>query len=248
MEVSREINLKELFSALLRKWWLIVICTVLAGVLAFVYTDQFVTPLYQAKVTFYVNNTRSTTTTAGISSSDLATSQRLVLTYLNILKSDTILEKVADTVEENVTASQIRGMITAEALDETEVFVVKISHANPYTAANIANAIAKVAPANLEQIIDGSSTKIVDYAKVPAAPYSPNKTRNAIIGVAVGAVVAIAFAVLQVLLDVRVKSEEDLRQLSSAPVLGVIPDLTSEQKDGYGYQTAKPSANKEVDA
>lgn len=248
MEKTREINLKELFMALMKKWWLIVICAVLAGILAFVYTDHFVTPMYQAKVTFYVNNTRSTTTTAGITSSDLATSQRLVLTYVNILKSDTILEKVAGAVDGNVTANQIRGMITAEALDETEVFVVKISHANPYTAANIANAIAEVAPADLEKIIDGSSTKIVDYAKVPTAPYSPNKTRNTIVGVALGAAAAVAFVILQVLLDVRVKTEEDLVRLSSAPVLGVIPDLVAEQKEGYGYEPVQPSKQKGVDA
>ena len=37
------------------------------------------------------------------------------------------------------------------------------------------------------------------------------------------------------LLDVRVKSEEDLALLSNAPVLGAIPDLVLNIKDEHGY-------------
>ena len=37
-------------------------------------------------------------------------------------------------------------------------------------------------------------------------------------------------------MDVRIKSEEDLAEISSAPVLGVIPDLNPDAKHrGMGY-------------
>ena len=240
MENIKEINLSELAAALLKKAWLIVICAVIVGGLTFAYTANFITPMYRSSVKIYVNNRQSTSQSTGVSASDLATSQRLVATYINILRSDTVLQKVANTVKEDhnldVSASSIRGMMSANALGETEVFEVYISNANPQHAAIIANAVAEVAPDEITYFVEGSSTKIVDYATPAYSPYTPNKTKNTVIGMAAGAVAAACFIILQTLLDVRIKNEEDLAALSKAPVLGMIPDLTMEVKGEYSYR------------
>lgn len=238
MENIKEINLAELVSAVVRKIWLIVLCAVIAGGLAYTYTSNFITPLYRSRVTIYVNNTVmvNSSNNVAISASDLATSQRLVLTYVNILKSDRVLDKVAESIGGGLSAGYIRSLMTAGSLEETEVFEVYISHSDPKLAARIANAIAEVAPAEIANIVEGSSTKIIDKAKVAGAPYTPNKTRNTTYGIAVGAVLALCAILLQTLLDVRVKGEEDLAMLSSAPVLGLIPDLAVEIKGEYGYK------------
>ena len=246
MENIKEINLAELLSAVVRKVWLIVLCAVIAGGLSYTYTSNFITPLYRSRVTIYVNNTVmvNSSNNVAISASDLATSQRLVLTYVNILKSDRVLDKVAESVGGGLTANHIRSMMTAGSLEETEVFEVYISNSDPYLAAKIANAIAEVAPAEIANIVEGSSTKIIDVAKVATAPYTPNKTRNTTYGIAVGAVLALCAIVLQTLLDVRVKGEEDLALISSAPVLGLIPDLAVEIKGEYGYKGYTSDAKK----
>ena len=240
MENIKEINLSELAAALLKKAWLIVICAVIVGGLTFAYTANFITPMYRSSVKIYVNNRQSTSQSTGVSASDLATSQRLVATYINILRSDTVLQKVANTVKENhnldVSAASIRGMMSAAALGETEVFEVYISNANPEHAAIIANAVAEVAPDEITYFVEGSSTKIVDYAVPARYKHSPDNTKNTAIGMAVGAIAAACFIVLQTLLDVRIKNEEDLAALSKAPVLGMIPDLTMEVKGDYSYR------------
>ena len=235
MEKAREINLKELVLALLQKWWLIVACAALGGVIAVVYTTQFVDPMYRADIMMYVNNSSQPTSSNVTTSADLSASQRLVRTYVNILKSNRVLDKVAERLDSDLSASQIKGMITAAALDETEVFRVRISHTDPQEAADIANAIAEVAQVEIASIVEGSSTKIIDYAKVPKEPFSPSKTRNTAVGLAVGIVVAAVAVVLSVLLDVRIKSEEDLQQISNLPVLGTIPDLAAEHRSDYRY-------------
>lgn len=246
MENIKEINLAELLSALLRKLWLVVLCAVVAGALVYAYTANFVTPMYRSRITVYVNNTIVTNNSnnLSISATDLATSQRLVATYINILKSDRVLDPVAEKVGGGLTAASIRSLMAAAALDETEVFEVQVSHSDPKMAAKIANTIAEVAPEKIEDIVAGSSTKIIDNAKVAARPFSPNKSRNTTFGMIAGAVLAICFIVLQTLLDVRVKGEEDLALISNAPVLGLIPDLAIETKDSYGYSGYKYSAYK----
>lgn len=246
MENFKDINLTEILSALIRKLWLIVLCSVIVGALSYIYTSNFITPMYRSRITIYVNNTMENpnANNYSITANDLATSQRLVATYINILKSDRVLQPVADSVGDGITPAGIRAMMNAASLNETEVFEVTISSDNPDLAAQIANAIADVAPDHIKEIVEGSSTKIIDTAKPAAAPYSPNKSRNTTFGMIGGAVLAACFVILQALLDVRVKGEEDLAQISSAPVLGLIPDLAMESKSGYGYSGYKYSAYK----
>lgn len=238
MEKTKEINLQELFYAMINRIWLIVISAVVLAVAVYIYSSNFITPRYQAKVTLYVNN--SVSESSEISSSDLATAQRLVDTYVAILQQYSVMEKVSDRVEEE-TGKRLRpeslmNSMTAEAINETEVFTITVTHTNAAMAMTIANAIADVAPGVIESIVVGSSAKIVDYARMPSAPYTPNNIRNAILGGIIGAMLAVAYVVIWVLSDVRINGEEDLAVISNAPILGLIPNFDLDEKSGYSYQ------------
>ena len=91
-----EIDLQKLLMTYLRKWWLLVLCGLVTGGIALYISMAHITPMYRASVTVYVNNTRAGEQVEYVTSSNLATSQRLVNTYVNIIKSDTVLERVAE--------------------------------------------------------------------------------------------------------------------------------------------------------
>lgn len=235
-----DLDLKKLLMAYLQKWWLILISSVSVAAAAWLFTDSFITPMYTASVTVYVNNARSLREIEYISNTDLATSQRLVSTYITIIKSDTVLEKVAETSGLEVSASQIRSAMSASQVDSTEVFVVTITHPDPAIAAQLANAVAEVAPGEIGNFVEGSSTRIIDYAKVPVSPSYPNYGRNTIIGALLGFAGAVLYVTIRFMLDVRIKDEEDLMMLFDLPVLAQIPSFTSQvskKYGGYGYDT-----------
>lgn len=249
MEKAKEINILALGKSLLRKAWLIVLCAVVFGIGGYIYTDQCVAPMYRSSVLLYVNNTVQKENTGNISASDLATSQRLVKTYIIILRSDPVMEKVAADLERNtgkkLSGGAINGMISAGAEDDTEVFRVSVSSTDPVLAAQIADSVAKVAPKEIETVIIGSSAKVVQQATVAGAPYSPNKTRQAALTAIIGAVLAVAFVLIREFMDVRIKSEEDLAQICDAPILGYIPELNQESTTKYSY-TPQSAENEEV--
>ncbi len=224
-----EIDLKEIFRVLLRKAWLIVLCAVVVAAAVLVYTIGFVTPMYQAKVSVYVNNGTAGSDGA-ISSSEYSVALRLVNSYVAILESDNVLEKVIAEGELDVTANQIRQMLTAAPIEDTEMFEFQVTCSDPKLAAQIANAIAAVAPEAIPEIMKGSSAAIIDYAKVPTSRYSPSYVNNTLIGALVGILIAVVAIVLQEALNVKIKNEEDLSKIAPIPVLGVIPDLTSTVK------------------
>lgn len=247
MEKAKEINILALCKSLLRKAWLIVLCAVVFGIGGYIYTDQCVDPMYRSSILLYVNSSTSTDNKDNISSSDLATSQRLVKTYIIILRSDPVMDKVATNLERStgkkLSGAAINGMISAGAEDDTEVFRVSVSNTDPVLAAEVANAVAAVAPKEIEAVILGSSAKVVQQASVAGAPYSPNKTRQAALFAVIGAVLAIAFVLIREFMDVRIKSEEDLAEICDAPILGYIPELNMESSTKYSYT---PQGNEEV--
>ena len=225
-----DIDLREFFRVLVTKLWIVALCAAIVGTAVLVYTVNFVSPQYNSSVSIYVNNNSGASDGTYISSSDLAVALRLVETYVNIIQSDTVLEKVIDESGLNLTAGQLRGMISAEPIGETEMFKVTVRSPYPQASADLANAIATVAPTAIAEIIDGSTAKIIDYAKVPKSPSSPNYVTNTILGVVGGAAVAILIILLQTVFDVRIKNEEDIAKISTIPVLGVIPQLSTDNK------------------
>ena len=236
MAQTKEIDLRRLGSALLKKIWVIVLCTVIAATAVFIYTDKVVTKQYKATVSIYVTNRSEDNRNNVISSSDLATSQRLVVTYINVLESDYVLDEVAAQVSrEKLTAAELRTMISAESPDETEVLYISVVNADRKLAKEIANTIVDVAPSLIEEMVVGSTATKLDYAK-GASQCAPNVTNNTVIGAVVGLLAAVLAISLQVMLDVRIKDEEDLARICDAPVLGNIPDFNAQSKSGsYAY-------------
>lgn len=239
MEKAKEINVLALCKSLLRKAWLIVLCAIVFGVGGYIYTAKCVDPMYKSSILLYVNNSAKTDNNDNISSSDLATSQRLVKTYIIILRSDPVMDKVAANLERStgkkLSGAAINGMISAGAENDTEVFRVSVSSTDPVLAAEVANSVAAIAPKEIENVITGSSAKVVQQATVAGAPYSPNKTRQAAIFAIIGAVLAVAFVLIREFMDVRIKSEEDLAEICDAPILGFIPELGQESNNKYNY-------------
>ena len=236
-KVEMELDLQKLLQAYLHKWWLIVVCAVLAASITWVFTANFVTPLYKATVTIYVNNAKSDEQMDIITNTNLVTSVRLVNTYINMIRSNTVLEAVAATPEVTLSAQEIRAAMSAAQVSETELFNVTITHADPETAAQVANAVAEVAPVKIADFVEGSSTKIIDYAKVPTAPSSPDIGKNCVLGALIGCVIALLYVTLRFLLDVRIKDEEDLAMLFDLPVLAQIPAFIPQgaiRRGGYG--------------
>lgn len=233
-----EIDLLKLVLILWRKAWAIILAMIVMGGIAFGITYNFIEPEYQASVKVYVNNTNQNNTT--ISSADISTQRSLVQTYIVTLKSRTTLNEVIKQANLDYDFEELSGMISAEAVNSTEVFEVTVVSKDAKEAAEIANTIAEVLPTRISEIIESSSVKILDYAIINNEPVSPSYVKNVAIGALAGAVVAVALIFLQFVLDNKIHSEEYLIEHYKYPILAVIPDLTATSKNKY-YKRKTPS-------
>ncbi len=233
-----EIDLLKLVLILWRKAWAIVLAMIVMGGIAFGVTYNFIEPTYQSSVKVYVNNTNQNNST--MTQSDVNLQRTLVQTYIVTLKSRTTLNEVIKQADLDYNFEELSGMISAQAVDNTEVFEVTVVSKDAKEAAEIANTIAEVLPTRISEIIESSSVKILDYAIINNEPVSPSYIKNIAIGALAGAVVAVALIFLQFVLDNKIHSEEYLIEHYKYPILAVIPDLTATSKNKY-YKRKTPS-------
>lgn len=219
------IDLRRLFSAILRKFWAVVLAAVIGAGAALLGTLYFITPQYRSSALFYVNG--NSLSVGSISLSDLSAAKDLVNSYIVILKSRETLNSVIDYAGLDYKYSQLNSMISAASVNDTEIFQVYVTSSDPQEAEKIANAIAYILPKRIESIIDGATAKIVDYAVVPSAPFSPNHTKNTMVGLLAGAALALAIIVIQDIIDITIRTGDDLTSVTSLPVLAAVPDMNT---------------------
>lgn len=239
-----EIDLLHLIKVLWQKVWIIGITTILLGVTAFSYAYLFVTPQYQSKALMYVNNSSFSvgSTSFSISSSELTAAKSLLDTYVIILKSRTTMEKVLEETGLDYTYEQISDMVSASAVNSTEVFEIVAASSDPAEAELIVDTIVKILPDRIADIVDGSSVRLVDHAVLPTQRSSPSYTKYAMIGLILGFVFSCGVIIVIDLMDTTIRDEEYLTQRYNLPVLAVVPDAYETRKGSYSYYYSQNTA------
>ena len=234
-----KIDLVKIAEGMLRRLWMIILAMVVCGGALLSYAAFMVTPLYEASALMYVNNSSFSVgaTSFSISSSEISAAKSLVDTYLVILETRLTLDEVIQRGELNRTYEELCSMITAEAVNETEVFSVTVTSDDPLEAEHIANTIAQVLPGKIAGVVEGSSVSIVDYAVVPSGKVSPNIRKYTVVGLLLGLLLSGGVIALIEILDNRIHSESYLLEnFKDIPLLTVVPDMLGHQsRKGYYY-------------
>ena len=243
MEETREIeiDLRKVIYMMKSKVIFILLATVFVGAIAGVYTHYFIPKIYVANTTMMVYaNPERTSIESSTSLTDISASQNLVGSYMFALKSDAVMEKVAQ--ELNLpSASAVKGYVSTEAVSETFAFKVTVSCTDPELATNIANAIAKVAPDEIQKVVKVGGVNVVDTAKLPHSPSSPNLKKNITIGFAIGFLVSFVGFFIYELFDTTITNARDLERDFNIPILGTVPSLDKvDRKDDKKYGNEEP--------
>ena len=243
-----EIDIQRLFSILWDKLWVIMVAAVTGALAMFLVTFFMITPKYESSAMFYVNNNSLSVGDASfsISSSDITASKSLVDSYIVILQTRETLNDVMDYSGVNYSYEDMQKMLSASAVNSTEIFEVVVTSTDPFEAERIATAIAYILPKRISSIIEGTSAKVVDAAVVAAKPSSPSYVVNTLTGFLLGFVMAVSILILRELFDITIRSEEDITQICKHPILAAVPDMTAQTKGGYyysAYANASPKAH-----
>ena len=226
--MEETIDLREYFAIIKKRFWIITLLTIIAGVISGVISFFVLQPVYETKTTLIVD-TKANEETQMVTGDQFSVSQKLAVTYGEIIKSRTVLEPVINNLRLDETYEELAGKITVSSVKDTQIISVSVQDTNPTKARDIANQIPKVFTKEVKRITNANGVEVIDKAITPINPIKPNKVMNVAIAAILGMMIGLFIVFLLEYMDNKIKTPQDIEKHLGLPVLGVIPneDLVS---------------------
>lgn len=220
-----ELNLKDLIDIFWTRKAQIFLIIAIFAVIGFMYSYIFLTPEYQSVTSILLAKSNTSENESGtITSTDITLNQKLVSTYSELLKTDSLLTQVINNLNIQKTTEELKKSITVSAKADTEIIEIKVVDKNSEMAAKIANEVANVFIEKVaKEYYNMDNVYIVDQAKKAEIPYNINHVKDLIKFVAIGFIVSCLYAVFANMLDTTVKSKEDIEKRLGLTVLTTMP-------------------------
>ncbi len=220
-----EIDLKELFNMFWSKKIQIILIILIFITIGFIYTVQFITPMYDSSTTLVLVSSadESLTTNTMITATDVSLNSKLVSTYSELIKSKNVLREVMTNLGIQMEEEVLKKYITVSAVEDTELIEITVTNENPDSASIMANEIAKVFTKKVKEIYNINNVQIVDEAEIPTEPSNINHVKDIIMFASIGFVIAIIYVIIANMLDTSIKTAEDIEAIHDMPVLASIP-------------------------
>lgn len=220
-EENEVIDLTEILSAVRQHLLELIFVTLAAALVGFTASKFLMNPKYDSSALMIVNTRQDVN--ANVTSDQINSATKLVSTYSIIIKSDTVLQQVIDNLGLNLTYAKLNKRVTVAAVDDTQVMKITVQSDSPEWARQVCEQIITVAPNVIKEAVEAGSVKVISNPSLATEPVSPNIMKNTMLAAAVGFVLVIGIIVLQVLLDNKINTEEDVTKYLDMTVLGVIP-------------------------
>ena len=230
---AEEIDLGALFYRFLEKIHWILLTALVGAAIAGVLVFKFITPIYEATAKIYIVGSDTT-----ISLSDLQIGSNLAADYQEVFKNWHVHELVDKRLNLDYSYSKLAGMITITNPQNTHVLYVTVKSPDPEEAKIIADTYAQVAREFIATKMDMREPNIFEEAKLPDKPVTPKKTRDIVIGFALGALLAMAVIAIKFFSDDRILTSEDITKVGNLATLGMIPLQDFE----HNAETGAPSS------
>lgn len=216
-----EISLVELTYRLLENLKLLIAFALMGALLAAGYTLKFVTPTYEATAKLYVTNPRGSI----LNLSDLQIGSYLASDYQEVFKTWEVHKRVIGDLNLKYTTQQLERMLTVTNPNGTRILYITARSSDPAEAMDIANEYAAVAKKYISETMATEEPNILSSARLPTQPVGPSKTRNILLGLVVGGMIAAGVVVARFIGDDRLKTADDVRNFAGMPTLALVPVL-----------------------
>lgn len=220
--VPQAINLAmivdDMWRGLKRFGWIFLIVISVVSSLFYLQAKRNYSPVYQAYSSFVVN----TRNAYGYSETyyNKATAEQMSVTFPYIMTSSALRQVVA----EELGLEYVPGEITAEAVEETALFTIKVTSGNAQMAYDVLQSVITNYPIVAEYIIGDTLLTLMDESGVPDEPINPAYfTDDALKGAIIAAALSVVLLFLYAFTRKTVRREEDLKERLSVPFLGAIP-------------------------
>ena len=212
-------TLLELFQLLKKHLKLVialpVVCAIAMGVVSFIMMDN----TYTATTSMYI---LAKTDGGQMSYNDLSASQMLSNDIATLLDSDSVKSSAA----KDLGLSDLDDYkIAVSSETTTRVITLSVTGTDAKETAQVARAMANSVSTVAQNVGAAQSINVVDEAKTPESPSGPKRLLYVAVAFLAGVFIAIAYVVLEDMLNTRIRGAEEAEELLGIPVVGRIPAM-----------------------
>ena len=221
--MEETIDLREYFAIIKKRFWIIALIAVIAAVVSGLISFFMLKPVYEAKSTLIVN-TEKTQESQMITGDQFSVTQKLAVTYGEIIKSRIVLEDVISNLNLDTTYEDLVEQVTISPVKDTQIISISVQDTNKQRARDIANEIPKVFTNEAKRITKANDVQVIDKAIIPKNPIKPNKMMNVAIAFVLGTMIGLFVIFLLEYLDNKIKTPQDIEKHLGLNVIGVVPN------------------------
>lgn len=215
------------YMRVVRRQWILITSTTLAGLLLGGVITALTNPTYTAETQLFVSISSSGSVQELQQGNTF--SQARVQSYVKTVASPAVLQPAIDSLGLDMTPSELAQQVKSTTDLNTVLINIAVSDQSPVQAAAIAQAVASSLIDTVEQLekpktggTSPVSLSVIAPAVAPSLPSAPNSRMNLVAALLVGLATGLGIAMLRSIMDSRIKGEADVKRVSNAPVLGGI--------------------------
>lgn len=222
---KNEDNIIDIGKAFLFVWHKkipVIIVTVAFTLFGFLLSSFIIKPTYSASANMLVTNTKESVSQT-ITINDINAASDLVDTYSVILKSHSLLDRVINELNLDMSYENLSKNISVSSVNKTQVMAITVNASSSELALNIEQKIVELAPTAIENAISSGSVKTVDEPWTTGKPVSPSVPKYTLLFAFGGLALSIIVVLILELTNNKFKTEKDIQTVLNLPVLGIIP-------------------------
>ena len=218
-EDIEEIDLVELFYAIISRWTIILLTTVVLATLAYCFGRFMVTPIYSSNSALYVLS-KSTSIT---SMADIQVGANLTNDYMVVIKGRPVLEQVIENLGLDINYDKLKNKVTVKNETNTRILTISVSDPDIKMAKVIADEIANVSSSFISEKMDQDPPTILQYGYTDTKRVNRSPNSYALIGALAGFIISVGIAILLYLLNDKIMTPEDLEKRTGLNTLAILP-------------------------
>ena len=224
-----EIDLLEIISILLNRFWVIFGAALLAAAAGFMISKFVLTPTFESTTKIYILNKSENTT---VTYSDVQMGTQLTKDYAELINSRYVLETVIGQLSlPEMEYKDLLKKVSVHTPTDTRIVSITVTDYDPQQAQNIANCIREVAGEHIQNVMDIEAVNVVEEANLPTVKAGPSVVKWTSVGGILGVFLVCAVILIHYLLDDSIKSSEDVEKYLGLSTLALIPITQSVNDD-----------------
>lgn len=216
---ERIIEFNQIMYLFKKYYKILLLSIVIPTTLATLYTFKNMRPTYKATIKVFAG--KSDDIQGNYSTGELSTYAGLVNTYVQLIRTDSFMNKVINKAGLNMSPGQLISGVAFLTSADTPIFDISYVSGDYETAEKVVKTIADEFAVGVREIILNTHTKVIDDVKV--STIRPKKTKFILFGFFAGLIIGIGIIFFIDYLDDTIKGKKELEKILPIPVLGELP-------------------------